>query len=350
MKKIFSLCSVLCLIMWLIACGSGSKNAIDKTTSRMIHGTAATGAYMPDGAIVQVRPAPIPTGQQILVGTTQSGLESWEDEKIPADLITGQVSGNRGVYTIDVSETVGPYLIRIQDPVSLKWYYSYTDGSVETANVNPYTDWMTQYYYRAFDLNVDDSFLTGVCTKTSSGVTLTFMKSSYGFNGTFIYWYGMPLPLADSAQISRAMSELQYVVNLRWNISIGDVLTRNWTVGDTYDTILDGTTLDVPYITTMLNISYCADDMMNYGIAYYDTVNTTLHVELWTTYPYCRADWPDGTGNTDLTLIDTVNGVNHFMREAPYTVKPMQIGIKFNNVPFIPSNLGIALSMTTFDK
>ena len=175
------------------------------------------------------------------------------------------------------------------------------------------------------------------------------MKSSYGFNGVRVFWYGMPLPVPGVAQINRAMSELQYVVNLRWGVDIGDVLTRDWIVGESYDSILDGSTLDVPYISEMHNNSYVADDMMNYGAIYYDTAAATLRVDIWSTYDYCRVDWP-GIGNTDLTLIDTVNGVHHYAREDAHSVSPMQISVKFNNVPFIPSNPGFSFSMMTFTK
>jgi hypothetical protein len=346
MKKMIMFLSILCLIH--TACNSYKEPASVKAV-KMIRGIAATGAYMPDGSIVQVRPAPIPTGNTILVGS-YNGYESWVTEENPADVVSGAVVGNEGVYNIDLTNTTGPYIIRIQDPVSLKWYYSYANDSSEIANVNPYTDWMIRYYYYAFDFNVDDCFPTGLCAQTAENIPLTFMKSSFGFDSTFVYWLNMPLPFPDIAQITRAMSELQYVVDLRWSVDIGDVLTRNWAVGESYDSILDGSTLNISYITTMLNISYRADDMWNRGVAFYDTVNTVLRVEVWTPYPYCRVDWPDGTGNTDLTLMDTTNGVNHFMREAPYTIKPMQVGVKFNNVPFSTPLPGTAVSVMTFDK
>lgn len=345
MKKLLLFISLLCLT-GLFACGSGGS---DKEEKRAIHGTAAIGAYMPNGAVVELRPAAIPTGNTILAGTTWNGHESWVAEENPATIITGQITGDQGEYTIDVTGTTGPYLIRIQDPVSLKWYYSFADTEAEIANVNPYTDWMVRaYYYGRWFVLIDDCFTAGTFTKWADGMDIYFLKTSYGFDNTNIYWYNMPVPMPDGAGIARNMTELQYIVNYRWGVDIGDVLTRDWVVGDTYDTILDGSTLDYDYISTKLSECFFADDMMDHGIAFYDLATQMLHVEIWTPYNYCYVDWPDGTGNTYLTLVDSVNGLNHFSRVAPYTILRQTLGVKFNTVPYSSPFPGTAISFITF--
>jgi hypothetical protein len=350
MKKIFSLCSILCLILWLAACGDAKNKDGGTVHHRTVHGTAATGAYMPNGSIVQIRPAPIPTGQQTLLGTAPNGVETWVTEKNSAAVIVGQVSGNQGVYTIDVTGSSGPYLIRIQDPVSLKWYYSYADGSIETANVNPYTDWMVRaYYFGRWFVLIDDCFSAGAFSKFADGVDFSFFKTSYGFSGTNIYWPNMPVPMPDNAGILRNMSQLQYIINLRWGVNIGDVLTRDWAVGDTYDSILDGTTLDADYIGLMLADCFFADDMMDHGVAYYNTTNQTLHVELWTPYEYCRIEWP-GIGLIDWTPTETVNGLNHYVLDAPYSTTTPRINFRVSDKPLVTYDPGIVFNILSFTQ
>ena len=347
MKKILVLCSVLCLISVFSCSGiDGGGPAVKK-----IHGTAATGAYMPDGSIVQIRPAPVPTGQTILVGTTPGGYESWMPEENPADLIVGAVTGNEGAYSVDVSGTVGPYLIRVQDPVSLKWYYSFADELTETANVNPYTDWMVRaYYYGRWFVLIDDSFDSGVFSKFADGLPFFFFKTSYGFDGINVYWLNMPAPMPDVAGMTRNMKELQYVVNLRWGVEIGDILTRDWVVGSSYDSILDGSTLDAAYISLALADCFFADAMMDHGAAFYDTAAGTLHVDLWSPFNYCRIDWPDGTGFADAVPVETIDGLNHYTKTAPYTVKNPKIAFRIGNEPFTASAPGSVFNITTFDQ
>jgi hypothetical protein len=347
MKKMIMFLSILCLIH--TACNN-YKSPEPVGASKIIHGIAATGAYMPDGSIVQVRPAPISTGNIILVGS-YNGFESWVMEENPADVVSGTVVGNEGVYNIDLTNTTGPYIIRIQDPVSLRWYYSYASDSSEIANVNPYTDWMVRaFYFGRWFVLVDDCFLTGAFTKFADGAGFFFFKTSYGFNSVNVYWLNMPMPMPDISGINRNMTELQYVINFRWSVGIGDALTRNWVVGEAYDSILDGSSLDSNYITTVLADCFFADTMMDHGIAYYDTTTGMLHVDLWTPFNYCKINWPDGGGLINVSPIETVNGLNHYSHVAAYTTLPPTIDFRINDKPFAQNDPGTAFNIVTYSK
>lgn len=342
MKKL-----LVCLFisLFIFACAPAQE-----TKSRhVITGTAAKGAIFPDGSPVELRSAPIPTGNQIIVGYYPNGDPDYQPETTPSEVKTATVSGGEGRYTIDVTGMTEPYLIRVQDLSSGKWYYSYADGESDTANVNPYSDWIVRYWYYSMSFDPDISFSSGIVTFLYGGIPASYIKCSYGFNNTEIIWNGMSLTIPDNSQIQRSMSELQYIINTRWLVDIGDVLTREWIIGESYDSILDGTTLDIAYIERQLSNTYVAYDMQEKGIAYYHDSNSKLHVEIYSIYPYCRVDWP-GIGNIDMPITETIDGVNHYVYDSTVSSNPLDIVIRINNTPFLPSNQGIAYGLRTYEQ
>ena len=358
MKKFLCIISVL----FLFAC-SGSSDK--KSASRIIKGTAATGAYMPDGSPVELRSAPVATGNTIRVGSwvnpiTNETMYDDEPETIPSAVLTGTVTGGNGKYTIDVSGISEPYLIRVQDTVSGKWYYSYADGLSDTANVNPYTDWMVRAYYIGYwDVDADDCFADGKMKVwgigDNKGQDISYCKTSRGFDATVPFWYGRSMPLPDNAQIARTMAQLQYVTSSRYSIDIGDVLTRSWIVGESYDAILDTTTIDHAYMMRTLDDSYYTDDMMEKGIVYYYNSGTMIHVEIWSKYSSIRlmslsesASRPDGY--LEMSASEVVDGIYHYVYDGSITRTDTDLTVMANNHAYDGNHVGAGFGIPTFSK
>lgn len=342
---------IILIFIFLWAC----TPAMDKPKNNYIHGIAAKGAFFPDGSVIELRGSPTLTGNDIVVGQNPDGSDYIVPEETPSIVVSATVVGNAGEYSIDVTGLSAPYLIRAQDSVSGKWYYSYAGIGADTANINPYTDWMVQnFYYGVYNININDCFATGIFTVwgygDDAGNDIQFTKSSYGLNKTKVMWYGMPMPMPDNTMIQRVMGQLQYIINVRYSVDIGDVLTRNWVLGEDYDSILDSTTIDSAWISRNLANMCFADDMMDHGIAYYNVSAGTIHVELWSVYAYCKIMEQNGNGLLQVYDNNPVNGLYHYVYDSSYSTHAIDEAIRISDKEFSTPEPGCVFSIVTYDK
>lgn len=336
MKKLYVII-ISFILLW--ACAPAQETS---TKKRFISGTAAVGAYIPDGSQVELRAAPVKTGNQIIVGYYPNGDPDYQDETTPTEVRTAVVSGGEGAYTVDVTGLTEPYIVRVQ--CGGRWYYSYADGSSDTANVNPYSDWMVRYYYQYINIDPDKYFISGKYDTDD----ISYTKWSYGLNKTGRLWHNQSMPLPDNVQIQRVVKQLQLIFLTRYSIDIGDVLTREWVVGETYDTILDGTIIDWEYIKRYLAWSYNADDMLESGIAYYYNTDQ-LYFEFWSPYQYCQIRSVPGIA--DLTPIDYTDGLYHYKYDGSSGGQNyIDVVIMMSDQPITSPNPGCTYGLTTYIK
>lgn len=338
---------LLIFMLLFVACNSNNN-----TSKHLISGTAAVGTYIPDGSAVELRAAPVKTGNQILVGYYPDESPDYRDETTPTEIRTATVSGGEGKYTVDVTGLSEPYIVRVY--AGSKWYYSYADGVSDTANVNPYSDWMVRSYYTGINsespgmIDIDSAFTSGILTISSNGVTYSYTKWSYGYDKTGCVWYGKSLPVPNIDQINRCMAQLQSIFMDRYSIDLGDVLTRDWVIGATYDSILDGSTIDWNYISDVLINSYYTDDAYNYFISYYYGAGN-VHIEYWSKYPYSYLNTIPGVN--EIVYSDVTDGVYHYVYDGSangHTSK--NIGVRICETEYTAPTPGCVLNIVAYTR
>lgn len=261
----------------------------------IIHGQAATGAFIEAGAIVQARPAAV--------------------DGIPCDIIESTVTDDQGTISIDVSKPTqlngnteidssapSGFIIRVWSSSASSWVYSYADNvdSDTIANVNPYTDRLVRCFYNQTQIDqglIDSYFPTGLNTDGSI----------------------MEIPSPDLInQIMDVMSNILY--NTYGLTDIQNALKDNWQI----DTGLDGliASLGINKLGSFLEREFFNllndPDAIISGFAIQDSIPSPVIVEIWTAYGNTgnvSMTYSDSSGNQTTTMIkqsDSIEGNNHF--------------------------------------
>jgi hypothetical protein len=312
-RTIFMLC-IIFIISFNVGCNCDKSNTPSK--KRIIHGIAATGAVIEEGALVQVRPAPI-NGQ-------------------PSDILIATV-GSNGEYVVEIPETIPDvtekkyitpqagtgYIIRIYSTSASSWLYSYSenDGSDTVANVNPYTDRIIRSFYAQmnnmaypfigiYDQDIDNIFPSGIF---SDGITA--------------------VNIPEKATIDQIMTVISNMLKDTYNLTdIQNALTSTWDVGLGLDKLLDdaagGSGHLAMWLQNEFNYLYQFPDALISSSIYeddYNPVTNTIHIDIWTAY--------GNTGNVTLSGItgfwldtllikqsDSVPGNNHYSATIIFNV------------------------------
>ena len=311
MKKIFSLCSVLCLIMWFTAC-SKSGGSSGTITSHVIKGQAAIGAFLDIGAQVEIRPIPV------------SGA--------PCDIITTAVVDDIGTYTADVSKVTqaGTEILSEQSNVSgyiiramavSGWIYSFadnTDGST-ISNINPYTNLLVQKFYQGAYEDISVDFPTGYKT---DGIT--------------------PISSPNVGTVEQVISTMSNMLSRVYGMpSIEDFMTAKWEEGVGLDGILNNATTG-PYLNWFLNDEFSNllthPDVLLDGSAIQDELGNPIIVDIWTPFgntgTVTLGAITDMQGHVSGSVVmtkeaDSVVGNNHFHAQTSgvFTVSEQNIEI-----------------------
>ena len=294
MKKLILL---LCLISF--ACGGNSSNDSEKA-KRTIHGKAAIGAFIDEGAQIQVRPAPV--------------------NGIPCDIIESAVADGQGTISVNVSSptqmsgamnidsaTPTGYIIRVYSSANNSWIYSYADNTdIDiVSNSNPYTDMLIRQFYVPDTpvINIDAIFTTGFL---QDGVT--------------------PIEVPDGNNIIAVMDVMSNMLKDTYNVSdIQNALTDNWQIGSGLDHLLDiaggaGLGQWLQYEFEYLFEFPDALISMSAIEADYQPVGNSIAVEIWTAYGNTgnvtvigQSGWPYPWANTLMVKQpDSVTGKNHY--------------------------------------
>lgn len=294
-------------VVSVVGCGEESS----KLTKRIIHGKAAIGAFIDEGAQVQVRPASI-------------------DGENPAEIINGVV-GADGNYTIIIPEEIPAipdeesvpltksgtsmengtgFIIRVWSASAGSWVYSYAEnnGPDTVANVNPYTDMFVRCIYnksRVNQGNIDIYFPTG-------------LKS----DGTI-----MGIPTSEIVyKIMIVMSKMLYTV---YGLSdIQNALLDNWEIDTGLDEMINNLGLGVNGFLYNEYFYLIQDvEIFNNASAISSADGQYIMIDVWTSY--------GNTGNVNVQATsldgvkysavmekqaDSTENENHFkMRLGPWS-------------------------------
>ena len=333
------------------ACSGGSNGGAEKNLEKIhknISGIAARGVALPQGSIVELRSSAgyVDIESNVL---DESGNMTYDENGDPvtqietvykeSTIITSSVSDGNGNYTVDITEAAQPFLVRVQDADTGTWYYSYTDGSYTTVNVNPYTDTLIRQWYMGrinadnpANIDIDDVFTSGQLTVYYNGDPVVSMSYSYG-NQTATIYYGKPISLPNFDDIEQVRTAITYNVKKIYNVDLQNVLNDTWVVGESYDTLLDSAGFDIDYINRIaFSIYYSADKVYNAFIEC-DTANKKLKISLWTKYAGSHFYYAY-EGAHELTYVSTdSNGIKYYTGEISYTDTPGLMGtFAFDNL------------------
>lgn len=315
MKKLF----ILFIVALFYACTPASDN--DTKVKRKIHGIAATGAVIEQGAAVEVRPAAI--------------------DGVPSDVINATV-GENGTYVVEIPESVPEsdgesksnqlklsavaqngtgFIIRVYSASAGSWLYSYSenDGTDTVANVNPYTDKIIRTFYAQmnnaaypfigiYDQNIDNIFPSGYFSDSAT-----------------------PINIPEKATIDQVMAVMSNMLYKTYGLSdIQNALIDTWEIGIGLDGLLDlaaGTRLKM-WLTDEFMFLFQNPDALISSNVYeddYSPTTNTIYVDIWTAY--------GNTGNVKLlaasgywpeTLLvkqsDSVSGNNHYSTTIVFNV------------------------------
>lgn len=287
MKRIINLMCFMyvvmfCIMMFFAIVGCSDTPA---KTGRKIHGKAAIGAYIEEGAQVQVRPASV-------------------DGENPAELIEGTV-GADGYYEVTIPEeipvvpdgepvtkasgTLEPgngFIIRAWSASSGSWIYSYAenDSADITANVNPYTDMFVRCFYNPS--MVDQSRI-----------------NNYFPTGTFTDGSVMTLP--DATFVLRVMDVMSRMLHAVFGLDdIQNALLDTWII----DMGLDQLILQIGisqlngYLYSQFHYIIQKPYIFNNASAIADEESKNITIDIWTDY--------GNTGNVTATATD-LHGVTY---------------------------------------
>lgn len=303
-----SLITAILCALWVVAivgCGGNSSDN-ENGSKRVIKGVAAIGAYIEEGATVQVRPAQV--------------------NGSPSDLIEGVVGPN-GVYEVVVPEEVPQvtdgdskgltpengtgFIIRVWSPSMSSWIYSYSenDGAETIANVNPYTDMMIRRFYasannaayplnNAFDQDINNIFVSGLF---HDGVT--------------------PVNVPTNETITLAMNLMGKMLYRLYGLSnIQNALIDDWQLDLGLDALLNasGRNRMNEYLQFEFEQIYNFPSLIIDGYAIQHEIPEAIYVEIWSTH--------GDTGEVTMTLrgvtytmnkeADSVAGNNHFKAQS----------------------------------
>ena len=336
MKKLF-----IILMLILIGCGSSNNNTTVTPVTpvkKIIKGQAAVGSFLPIGAEVDIRPAPV--------------------NGVPCDLIITSIQDESGTYTADVSnpktsasstitaDQPTGYIIRVQSGSG--WIYSYADnsGDAMTADVNPYTDIMIRVWYKY--INIASAPGGG----NNYDIDVLFPSGLFSDNSTAI---GIP----DSDTISEVIATMNNMLIRVYNLSdIDNFINMQWQEGSTIDSLLGSSSY--PELSWYLNTEFVklfySPDVLTDGAAFQGATQpfpggngAPLTVDIWTPY--------GNTGNVTLSYIkdgginyngsmlmvkqsDSVTGSNHYQAITPAVEEDNEMSVMItiddynNGTPF----------------
>lgn len=311
MKKLF-----IFLMFVLIGCGGSSNNSTPPATvKKIIKGQAAIGSFLPVGAEVDIRPAPV--------------------NGVPCDLIVTSIADDSGSYSADITtitQAAGTTPINANQPsgyivrvyTGSGWLYSYADnqGDAMTADVNPYTDIMIRVWYQY--INISSAPGGG----NNYDIDVLFPTGLFSDNAT-------PMDVPDSTVISEAIATMNNMLIRVYNLSnMDNFLNMQWEEGAPIDCLLGST--DYTELEWFLNTEFIQlfyfPDVLTDGAAFQGATQpfpggngAPLTVDIWTPY--------GNTGNVTLSYInnsfsyngsmlmvkqsDSVAGSNHFQAITP---------------------------------
>lgn len=316
MKRIFFVLWFIFLFsMILFACSGGSSKS--KTTHRIIHGVAAIGAFIEEGAQVQVRPASI------------DGIN-------PEALIEGTVGAN-GSYVITIPESIpiieetvtdeksntskasgtlesgNGFIIRVWSASASSWVYSYAENNSSdvTANVNPYTDMMVKRFY-----------YTGNNLSGYNAIDINTVFSSGKFSD------GTPINVPTSELINNAMTVISKMLFRMYGIeNIQNALTDTWQLDLGLDALLTagGRSRMNEFLQYEFSNLYFDPYVITDGYAIQSEIGQPVICEFWTPYGNTgnvTMSYRDNTGLQTVTMekqSDSVPGNNHFKGQSTNT-------------------------------
>jgi hypothetical protein len=280
MKKILFVCFMIFALSFLWSCTPEKENK----SVRTIHGKAAIGAYIEEGAQVQVRPASV-------------------DGVNPADLIEGTV-GADGYYEVIIPEEIpveseeiitkgskadgdtgNGFIIRAWSESSGSWIYSYAenDSADITANVNPYTDMFVRCFYNPS--MVDQSRI-----------------NNYFPTGTFSDGSVMTLP--DATFVLRVMDVMSKMLYTVWSMdNIQNFLIDTWEVDQGLDELINNLGLGVnAFLYSEYFYIIQKPYIFNNASAIADEESKNITIDIWTDY--------GNTGDVTATATD-LHGVTY---------------------------------------
>lgn len=303
MKKILFVCFMIFALSFLWGCSPEKENK----TARKIHGKAAIGAFIEQGAQVQVRPASI-------------------DGENPAELIEGIV-GADGNYTVIIPEEIPAipdeeavpiaksgttiengtgFIIRVWSESAGSWVYSYAEnnGPDTISNVNPYTDMMIRRFY-----------MTGNNNSGYLAVDINSVFSSGKFSD------GTPINVPTTELINTAITVISKMLFRMYGIeNIQNALTDTWQIDLGLDALLTagGRGRMNEFLQYEFSNLFFDPYVITDGYAVQSEIGIPVVCEFWTQYGNTGSvtmSYRDTTGLQTVTMekqSDSVHGNNHF--------------------------------------
>lgn len=302
MKKILFVCFMIFALSFLWSCTPENENK----SVRTIHGKAAIGAYIEEGAQVQVRPASVDgvNPANLIEGTV--GADGYYEVVIPEEIpevsdpeiITKSISKSPVFY-----ENGTGFIIRVWSESAESWIYSYSenDGADTVANVNPYTDRLVRCFYNQIRVNqgnIDIYFPTGI--KPDGGI--------------------MTIPTSES--ISKIMTTMSNILYTVYGLSdIQNALNDSWQIDLGLDQLIGS--IGINKLGTFLEVEFWNllndPDVITNGSAIHNEIGEPVYVEIWTPYGntgkvyMTYTDIPGGSQTVEMIKQpDSAEGNNHF--------------------------------------
>lgn len=308
MKKLINLMcfmyvAMFIILMVLVSC-TPAQNKSDPS-KRAIHGIAAIGACIEQGAKVQVRPAAVDGVPSEIIEATVGANGAYE-VVIPEEIPISEPAVEKSTGT--PGET--GFIIRVYSSANGSWIYSYADNTEIDiiANANPYTDKMIRQFYSADTqvVSIDSLFVTGFI---QDGVT--------------------PLSVPDGEEITQVLTVMSNMLKDTYELSdIQNALIDTWQIGVGLDWLLDQSGGHLSswlqyefeylfmYPDALISMSAIEND--------YQPVGNVINVEIWTA--------SGETGNvtvigksgywSDTVMVkqsDSVVGNNHYKATLNFT-------------------------------
>lgn len=280
MKKILFVCFMIFALSFLWSCTPENENK----SVRKIHGKAAIGAYIEEGAQVQVRPASVDgvNPSNLIEGTV--GADGYYEVVIPEEI---PVEPEETITKVSKAEgeTGNGFIIRAWSASSGSWIYSYAenDSADITANVNPYTDMFVRCFYNPSMIDqgrINNYFPTGTFTD------------------------GSVMTLPDAAFVLRVMDVMSKMIYTVWSMdNIQNFLTDTWEVDQGLDELINNLGLGVnAFLYGEYFYIIQKPYIFNNASAIADEESKNITIDIWTDY-----------GNTgDVTAIGTdTHGVTY---------------------------------------
>jgi hypothetical protein len=310
MKRIFFvLWFIFLLSAFLFACGGGGGGSDSAdSVKRTIHGKAAIGAYIEQGAQVQVRPSAV-DGVPCEIIEAVVGADGSYEVVIPEEIVTESAvkSTTKGSLSVD---SVDGFLVRVYSSAVGAWVYSYAENdSVDmVANTNPFTDYLIRQFYKTG--NNDNPHSNSVADKNIDSVFTS---------GTFDDTTAINIP--DAVTIDIVMQTMSNMLARNYDMAVTqNALVDAWQVDVGLDALLNHSVyprLDA-FLQDEFKSLFFDPEVITDALCRQNEVGDPINIEIWTPY--------GNTGNVTLTYnnngtiltytmvkqADSTAGNNHF--------------------------------------